>query len=428
MCEFCKQGTKLQKKDHEKYKVWKEKHEKSGDCQKNFDGSSSAMEAAAANIMWNRSVEKHRLQYTDMVCDGDSKAYNDVWDIYRICNDCEKYEKMNKKSVAYQQWENSEEFKKWEESHWNGEADCKRVKKLDCIGHVQKRMGKNLISMTKNAGKLNDGKGVGGRSGRLTRPCIDKLQNHYGNAIRKNVDKSAKTNAQVDTVIQNMQTAIKASLYHSVKLEDPEERHQFCPKGKESWCSFQKQKAGVNITFENSGHHLDPVFLAFLMSLYDRLSDKKLLKRCVPGFSQNANESLNALVWNRCPKHRNKGFRQVEVAAGSAALRFNIGASGRHGVMDEMQIPPGDNMKKGSAKKDKDRIRQSLQRATKTAQKYRQIRRNAMQREEERRKAAEGVTYASGAFNEELLCVPNSRKRGSSSSKNTSTSSKRKKK
>ena len=60
------------------------------------------MEAAAANIIWSRSVSKHKLRYTDMVCDGDSKAYNTVWDIYGICDDCIEFESMDKKKFSLQ--------------------------------------------------------------------------------------------------------------------------------------------------------------------------------------------------------------------------------------------------------------------------------------------------------------------------------------
>ena len=90
------------------------------------------------------------------------------------------------------------------------------------------------------------------------------------------------------------------------------------------------------------------MFLEFLLPLYNRLSDPKLLKRCVPGFSQNANELLNAFVWNRCPKHGNKGFRQAETAACSACIQFNLGASGRHEVMKDLNVPPGKHTRKGS--------------------------------------------------------------------------------
>ena len=264
-------------------------------------------------------------------------------------------------------------------------------------------MGKNLIEMAKKTKKLSDGKSVGGRAGRLTRPTIDKLQNYYGKAIRRNVDRSAKSKTELESAIQNMQKDIKASLYHSVKLENNELRHQFCPKGKTSWCSYQKDKAlGIVPRFENSDHHLDKIFLDFSLPIYTRLSDPKLLRRCVPGYSQNVNESLNGLVWNRCPKHKNRGFKQVEIAACSACLQFNVGATGRHEVMEKLNVPPGRLTLQGSAQKDR-RVKQSLKRATKIAQHARQVKRNAQQKEEERRKRTEDVTYASGGFNEELV-------------------------
>ena len=62
-----------------------------------MDARRTTPEPAAAKIMWNRSVKKYGLRYSDMACDGDSKAYNDVWDVYGICGDCEKFENMKKK-------------------------------------------------------------------------------------------------------------------------------------------------------------------------------------------------------------------------------------------------------------------------------------------------------------------------------------------
>lgn len=190
----------------------------------------------------------------------------------------------------------SKAHNKWETSRDSCEANCSRVNKLDCVGHVQKRMmGKNLIGLTGRK-KLADGKPVGGRAGRLTRPTTDKLQKYYGNAIRRCVHKKAKTKSDV-----------------------------------------------------NKPHHLDPVFQSFFLTpLYERLSDKKLLKRCLPGLSQNANESVNSLVWNRCPKYRYRGFTSAETAAGSAALQLNIGAAGRHDIMKELGIPDGSHTKHGS--------------------------------------------------------------------------------
>ena len=242
-CDFCKQSEKLKKQDPEKFEEWKKIHEERGECQKNFSGSSPVVEPAAAEIIWSHSIGKYNLRYTDMVCDGDSKSYNTVWDIYGLCDDCAKFESQDKKSPAYKEWLETDECKEWEKKHFMGEADCVRVNKLDCVGHVQKRMGKNLIELVKKSKKLSYGKAVGSRADRLTRPTIDLLQNYYGNAIQRNVDRKAKSRQQIDTVIKNMQQDIKALLYHSVKLEDTEERHQFCPKGDQSWCRYQKDKA-----------------------------------------------------------------------------------------------------------------------------------------------------------------------------------------
>ena len=99
-----------------------------------------------AKIVWNRSIELHNIRYKWMISDGDSKAFSAIEDTY----------------------------------------DEVKVEKLDCVGHVQKRMGKNLLKL-KNAtkGKLADGKTVGGR-GRLTEKKILQIQRYYGLAIWQN--------------------------------------------------------------------------------------------------------------------------------------------------------------------------------------------------------------------------------------------------
>ena len=48
---------------------WMNSHEPK--CTANFDKSFKAMEAQGAEDMWDRSIEKHSLQYVDFVGDGD---------------------------------------------------------------------------------------------------------------------------------------------------------------------------------------------------------------------------------------------------------------------------------------------------------------------------------------------------------------------
>ena len=80
---------------------------------------------------------------------------------------------------------------------------------------------------------------------------------------------------------------------------------------------------------QRKDHHLNAVFLEFLPPEFKRLSRYSLLLRCLLGYLQNVNESLNSLVWNHAPKHRFKGPQVVEIAAMSAVLAFNCGAASR---------------------------------------------------------------------------------------------------
>ncbi|KAG0445026.1 hypothetical protein HPB47_002799 [Ixodes persulcatus] len=43
--------------------------------QKSFTGSSKVMEAGAADVTFSSSKELHKLQYTTVLSDGDSKAF-----------------------------------------------------------------------------------------------------------------------------------------------------------------------------------------------------------------------------------------------------------------------------------------------------------------------------------------------------------------
>ena len=58
------------------------------------------------------------------------------------------------------------------------------IAKEDCVGHVQKRMGRRLRDLKKTYKQrtLEDGKCIGGKD-RLTDERIDLFQKYYGKAI-----------------------------------------------------------------------------------------------------------------------------------------------------------------------------------------------------------------------------------------------------
>ena len=131
VCSQCQKSKCRMTK--EEFDLWFENH----DCKGSFEGSSPSMETACAKAIWRKSLE-YNVQYKYMVSNGDSKAYNAVWDVYGVCDDCSRNEKMNKNSEEYLAWKNSDKYKKWEDSHMQGTADCCRVIKLHCVGHVAK--------------------------------------------------------------------------------------------------------------------------------------------------------------------------------------------------------------------------------------------------------------------------------------------------
>ena len=103
-------------------------------------------------ILFARSVQKHNMRYMKYIGDGDSAVYVTVGD-----------------SRSY------------------GEGKEKEIEKLDCCGHVQKRMGTHLRALVKeNKGVMIARKKGLGEKGRLTQSRINDLQTYYGKAIRSN--------------------------------------------------------------------------------------------------------------------------------------------------------------------------------------------------------------------------------------------------
>ena len=140
--------------------------------------------------------------------------------------------------------------------------------------------------------------------------------------------------------LEGMQTALKAILYHSVDNESREEQHQYCPKGKDSWCNFQKDKANETDTY-NSSNCSPAKFLSMLKPTFDDLSSADLLSICLDGYTQNANKSLHGMIWSRCPKAKSFGMQQVQFALSSAICDFNSRAKFHTSLLESMDISPG---------------------------------------------------------------------------------------
>ena len=269
------------------YEDWAMNH----NCPINHEGSSGSMETEGAVRIFKRSIEKNNLCYMNYIGDGDSSAFKRVHD-----------------SDPY---------------------PGRTVQKLECVGHVQKRVGAGLLNLTKTH------KGISGKGdGKLTRKVINTLQNYFGMAIRDNKN----------TNLLKMKMAIAAVLHHCTQKEkdgeDKEDRHKYCPKDAETWCKYQQSK--VEDT-EFKGDRVNtclPVY-DLIRPLWLKWSNDDLLNKCLHGQTQNVNEAFNQIVWKRAPKDVFVGKNIFQMAVASAVVSFNDGASGIIKIMQEIGLTIG---------------------------------------------------------------------------------------
>jgi len=203
---------------------------------------------------------------------------------------------------------------------------------------VQKRTGtrlrdlvnKTIVVTTTKTGKTIKKKILSGK-GQLTGKMIDKLTVYYGLAIRRNSDS-----------VQKMKNDIWATYYH-YSSNDKNPQHEKCPSGEDSWCEWQKAAAADALkSFKHSyAVFLPSKVLEAMKPIYEDLSRDALLQRCLGGFTQNNNESLNQLIWKISPKVYSETFTIVQIAANVAACTFNEGSIALLAFMEEMHIGTG---------------------------------------------------------------------------------------
>ncbi|KAG8233603.1 hypothetical protein J437_LFUL001014 [Ladona fulva] len=202
------------------------------------------MEGDDIREMYQRSDKLHGVKYVNYISDGDSKIYKGV-----------VTESPYGETIA--------------------------IKKKECINYVQKWIGARLRTCKK---------GKPGIGGKLTAKLIDSLSNYYGLAIRRNT-----------TSTENMYKAIWTTVYHMSSTDDMP-KHHYCPQGADSWCTWQRANAKGPLAQYKHKDALLQIVLDVITPIYEDLSRKELLERCLGDFTQNNNESFSSLVWRIAPK------------------------------------------------------------------------------------------------------------------------------
>ena len=328
------------------YMDWKKNHI----CPIDHSGSSSPMESAGAIQIFKRSVDRFNLRYTKYLGDGDSSSFSDV-----------------------------QEAKPY--------GDQIRITKLECTGHIQKRVGSRLrqLKIDWKGKKLLDGKGIGGK-GRLTDAVVNKLQNYFGIAIRTNTDS-----------IYAMKKSIYASLFHNSEL-DPEQCHKFCPRSTDSWRKWQKQKAEKNEPTFTPTLSIPLAVHELVLPIFNTLATDDLLSKCLHGKTQNANEALHGLIWQRCPKIRFCGKKTLQIAVASAVCHLNDGKEAIKNVLNTVALNPGSQTEQGLQRSSRKRKMHSAWKQSDGAKKRRKQLRALKKGWNDRLAQQEGETYAAGKF------------------------------
>jgi hypothetical protein len=242
------------------------------------------MEPAGALEIFKRSEQLHGLRYVSFLGDGDSKSYTSV---------------SNAEPPVY------------------NDVD---ILKLECCGHVQKRMGRHLTNKVNELKKetfRHNGKNVQGIGGRgcLTKKAILNIQGHYGAAIRRNTNN-----------VPQMRKEIWAIWKHRNR------DHTDCG----DWCPSKKQPTG-----DPDKNAFPPYVCKAIRPVFETLTSETLLSKCAHGGTQNTNESFHNSIWQRCPKTGFVGRPRLTLAVSDAAVVFNDGESGRLPIFEKLGMPTG---------------------------------------------------------------------------------------
>ena len=344
-CSACTSWEPRKESEPELYQNFLETHV----CSINHEGSAGSMEAAGVVDCFMESISKRKLRYTHYIGDGDSKSHADV-----VKND-----------------------------PYPGII----VEKLECVGHIQKRVGGRLRKLkATNKTQLADGKTLGGK-GRLTEKVINKLQNYFGIAVRQSTG----------TTVYQLRKAIGAVLFHCSDAPDLETRHRMCPRTKDSWCKYQADKLNDTNTYKDKSG-IPAIICEKIKPVFTDLSDDKLLSKCLHGKTQNNNESINGVIWKRCPKDVFVGRGTLELGVSSAVISFNDGVTGILDIFKLINITPGVFTKEYCKQKDKERIFVMEQKSSDTVKHRRKQLRAQRKGFSDATEEKEGVVYGAGLF------------------------------
>ncbi|XP_057304114.1 uncharacterized protein LOC130641359 [Hydractinia symbiolongicarpus] len=302
--------------------------------------------------MYMRSLEKHNIRYLPFIGDGDSSSFRSVESL-----------------MPY--------------------GPLVNIEKHECVNHITKRMGTGLRSLLKEfkGRKLSDGKSLGGRGGGLTIAKCDVIQNFYGKSIRDN-----KGDAKA------MSEAVWAILEHYSSSSD-EPRHQRCPVGPTSWCSYNRDLCLGTNAHKPLKNPLRPAVRETLIPLFTRLANQEFLEGVKQCYTQNPNESLHHLIWTIVPKEQNNSPEEISLGISLGVCIFNSGINYTlTSLFKKCSLQYTETMSNKWKAIDNERIKNAEYKNQETVKLRRKEKKRSRCKKQDAFQRQEGTQYKSGAF------------------------------
>lgn len=84
----------------------------------------------------------------------------------------------------------------------------------------------------------------------------------------------------------------------------------------------------MNQVFKEKSAILPQNIMNIVKSVYMQLYNQQLLKKCLNGKTQNANEAFNGVLWQILPKEVFVELQTLRFGAYAAVIQFNAGYTG----------------------------------------------------------------------------------------------------
>ena len=160
-------------------------------------------------------------------------------------------------------------------------------------------------------------------------------------------------------------------------------------------CPYLKaQREGKQFQHKNS---LPEAVLLALKPVFQDLAHPDLLERCLQGYTQNSNESLNNMIWRFAPKKKNHGLVTVRTAVSLAVEIFNDRAVTLAATMRELGLNVGVHATRCFKGMDSNRVKNVRRHALAATHEARIKKRQQRLHQDENQAEAEGFPYLAGA-------------------------------